>query len=212
MTETLTGPDGQAVALDDLERQFHATMAAPEQTEPVAPAPQRVDHEAPYGRKADGTPRQKPAGPGRPAKARTQSKPASDKGKTPETPQDVSDRRTAGVESLVNVGAALCLGISVRGGDAFKADAVTLSASAKPLAQACTAVAEQDPRFARILDKITASGPYAALAATAVPIVAQLAMNHGVTAMRALNAVPPEELLRQLDEVPPDAGSDSPAG
>jgi hypothetical protein len=206
MPEGLQTVDGKPVDLEQAEKQFHASMAAPSSDEPMAPAPPKVDHEAPYGRKADGTPRKRAPGPGRPPTARTTKQAPKDTGKSSESAQDVAERRTAGVESLFNVGAAMALGLSVRLGDAYKADAVVLSMSAKPIASACTEVAEQDPRFAALLDKITASGPYAALAATAVPIVAQLAMNHGVTAMRALNAVPPEELLAQLDEVHPDEG------
>jgi hypothetical protein len=208
MTEALKTADGKPVDLDTSERQFHAAMAAPAADEPIAPAPPKVDHDAPHGRKQDGTPRKRAPGPGRPRTA----KPAPGKATTPESPQAVSQRRTDGVESLVNVGAAVCLGVSTRLGDAYKADALVLSSAAKPLALACGEVAEQDPRFAKILDRITASGPYAALAATAVPIVAQLAMNHGVKAMAALNAVPPEQLLAQLDEVVPDAGSESATG
>lgn len=211
MAEALLTADGQRVDLDQAEREFHGAMAAPPSDDPIAPAPPKLDAEAPFGRnKKTGEPNKRPPGPGRPPKARTKPKAGKDTNQATESPEAISERRTAGVESLFNVGAAMALGLSVRFGDALKADAVVLSKSAEPMAKACTEVAEQDPRFAALLDKITASGPYAALAATAVPIVAQLAMNHGVTAMRALNAVPPEQLLAQLDEVP-DAGSDSPA-
>jgi hypothetical protein len=147
-------------------------MAAPAADEPMAAAPPKVDHEAP-----------RKQAPQKSRKPRTTKRASKDTGQPVESPQAISERRAAGVESLCNVGAALCLGMSVRLGEAYKADAVVLSSSAAPMAKACTEVAEQDPRFAKILDKITASGPYAALAATAVPIVAQLAMNHGVTAI-----------------------------
>jgi hypothetical protein len=214
MSEGLSTLDGKPVNLDEAERQFHASMAEPSPDEPAAAAPPRRDPDAPYGRKADGTPRKTAPGPGRPPRARTQSKTDAGKGKTPETPQDISERRTEGGEALVNVLAAICLGVSVRGGIAWKADAVTLNVSAKPLAQAATAVAEQDARFAAMLDKITASGPYAALAAAGIPVAAQLARNHGVTAMAALNAVPPEQLIAQLeqDQESPDAGSPATEG
>lgn len=212
MTEALLTAEGKPAELDETARAWSAHMIdaakVAGQDEPVAPAPPKLD-EAPFGRnKKTGEPNKRPPGPGRPPRARTKPKPTQ----STESPEDVSERRTAGVESLFNVGAGMALGLSIRFGDAYKADAVVLAKSAEPMAKACTEVAEQDPRFAAILDKITASGPYASLFAVSIPIVAQLAMNHGVTAMRALNAVPPEQLLAQLDEVAPDEGSDSPAG
>jgi hypothetical protein len=70
----LLGPDGQPVDLGAAEDTFNAAMAAPANGEaPDYPAPPRKDEEAPFGRKADGTPRARRAGPGRPRddKART---------------------------------------------------------------------------------------------------------------------------------------------
>jgi hypothetical protein len=85
MAEQLLGPDGQPVDLAAAEDTFNAAMAAPADGEkPDYPAPPRRDEEAPFGRKADGTPRARRAGPGRPRddKARTGSVPkAPPKGK-----------------------------------------------------------------------------------------------------------------------------------
>jgi hypothetical protein len=67
--------DGRELDADELARQFNAAMAAPEPDEPVAQGPPRVSRsaaEAPYGYKADGTPRHNRPGPGRPPKARVQ--------------------------------------------------------------------------------------------------------------------------------------------
>jgi hypothetical protein len=65
VAEGLTTTDGQPVDLDQAEKQFHASMAAPDPAEPTHPAPPLKDPEAPYGRKADGTPRKRAPGPGR---------------------------------------------------------------------------------------------------------------------------------------------------
>jgi hypothetical protein len=70
MPETLLTEDGQALDLDAAERDFARSMAAPEPSEPQAPAPPKrvTDPEAPFGRKVDGTPKKAPGG--RPSKPR----------------------------------------------------------------------------------------------------------------------------------------------
>jgi len=79
MPEGLSTADGQAIDLDRAEQEFARAMAAPEPSEPEAPAPPKrapADEEAPYGRRLDGTPKKAPGG--RPAKARvTESKPVT---------------------------------------------------------------------------------------------------------------------------------------
>jgi hypothetical protein len=71
MPEGLATADGKPVDLDDTDRAFAQAMAAPRGDEPEAPPPQRrgpADPDAPYGRRADGTPKKGPGG--RPAKPR----------------------------------------------------------------------------------------------------------------------------------------------
>lgn len=58
----LTDANGKPVDLDSAQTQFAAAMAAPETSEPTAPAPPTVDPAAPYGRRADGTPKKGPGG------------------------------------------------------------------------------------------------------------------------------------------------------
>jgi hypothetical protein len=82
MAEGLATADGTQIDLDKAEADFHRAMAAPEPTEPIAPAPPKrapADPEAPHGRKLDGTPKKAPGG--RPAKARVTTPP-----RTPEKP------------------------------------------------------------------------------------------------------------------------------
>lgn len=76
MAEGLQTADGTPVDVpaaasdEELNKQFAQAMNAPEPDEPTIAAPPRKDPEAPYGRKADGTPKKGPGG--RPAKSRAE--------------------------------------------------------------------------------------------------------------------------------------------
>jgi len=207
VAEGLTTPDGTAVKLD---RDFAAAMAAPESDEPVAPAPPKVDKEAPFGRKADGSPRQRPAGPGRGRRTTTQpaKQPAA---AVSETAQEASQRRAEGVQGLMQLGAGLCLALSARGGDAFKADAYTLAANSEPFGSACASVAAENPGFAAALDKITQAGPYAALMTIAVPMVTQIVRNHR-PAMKLPGTSNPADLVTALEAATPSESVEADAG
>ena len=204
MPESLQTPDGQPVSLpevDKAESKFFGAMAAPSAEEPAHPAPPRIDHEAPYGRKTDGTPRKRPAGPGRPkadAPRVTSSPPAS---KSAESAADAASRRTEGVTGLMQlVGGGFAVAYSTTRNTAFLADALAVNDHAPAISAACAEVAANDARFAALIDKLTAAGPYAALIGAVVPLVAQLARNHGVTAAQAMGAVDPDELIATLDQ------------
>jgi hypothetical protein len=209
MAEGLTTTTGEKV---DLDREFAAAMAAPESDEPVAAAPPRVEKDAPFGRKADGSPRQRPAGPGRGRKTTTAPKkqpPTPPAKKAAETPEQAAERRTDGIKGLMQVGAGLAFAIGKgRDSEAFKADAAVLASNAEPLAEACAAVAADNLQFAAAIDKITAVGPYGALIAIAVPMVTQLVRNH-----RPETKLPgtkdPKELVAALESA--NAGNDSSA-
>ena len=209
MAEGITTPDGAKV---DLDREFAAAMAAPEPDEPLAPAPPRVEQDAPYGRKADGTPRQRPAGPGRGRKSpqnTNKATPTPSPKPTTETPEKASQRRTEGVQGLMQIGAGLCLAVGkAKKNDAFKADAYVLAANAEPLAEACASVAAENAQFANALDKITQVGPYGALMAIAVPMVTQLIRNHKPSASLP-GTKDPKELAAALESA--SAGNDASA-
>jgi len=96
MPETLMTADGAALDLDAAERDFARAMAAPEPSEPQAPAPPKraVDPEAPYGRTVNGRPKVRPGG--RPPKPRvTEAAPAASstaKGKVAAEPANYTGR------------------------------------------------------------------------------------------------------------------------
>lgn len=71
MPEGLATADGETIDIDRVEQEFAAAMAAPAGDEAEAASPPDiglVDPEAPFGRKADGTPKKGPGG--RPPKDR----------------------------------------------------------------------------------------------------------------------------------------------
>jgi hypothetical protein len=186
--------DGNPVDVLEAERAFHASMAAPEPNEPVAPAPPRVDQEAPYGRKADGTPRQRAAGPGRGKKTRTTAtgtgKPKS------ETAAEVELRRREGVKGIVQIVSAGTTVLYMRSEDkAWYADTITLTNTADPMASAVVETCNANPKFAAIVDKVTAAGPYAALFSVTLGMAAQLAANHGIGLGKALGAQDPADVI-----------------
>lgn len=202
MPEGVITTDGKPVDLAAADRDFSASMAAPSADEPMAPAPPKLDPDAPYGLKADGTPRQRPAGPGRGRKTtrNTDSKPPAPAAKqTSETPQAASQRRTEGIQGLAQIGAGLCLAVGkARKSEAFKADAMVLAQNAEPLAQACASIAADNVAFAAAIDKITAVGPYGALIAVAVPMVTQLVRNHR-PGMTLPGTADPKDLVARLE-------------
>jgi hypothetical protein len=105
------------------------------------------------------------------------------------------EQRAAGVAGIVQLGATLC-GISSRvtGSAAFTADAITLANSAPDWGSAAAQVARADPKFARVVDKISSAGPYGALVTVAMATGMQLARNHRPDAQLP-GTVPPAELI-----------------
>jgi hypothetical protein len=215
VSEALKTPTGDIIALEDANVAFARAMAAPEPDEPAPPSPPRKDAEAPYGRRADGTPKKGPGG--RPAKDRhdkprtgpQQHSPA----KTPVDPAAVKALRVEGVKGLVQVVGVVPLMMHQRTGNkAWLADTIALSGSAEPLANAVADTCEVNPAFAAAVDKLSNAGPYAALITVGVSVAAQLAANHGMTFGKALGAKDPEDLISEaLAQEGPKVESDGDA-
>src|SRR6185437_6047378 len=109
--EGLTTADGSPVGLpgvDASEAEFFGAMASPPADAPTHPGPPKRDADAPYGRKADGSPRKRAAGPGRPKgdAPRVTSSPPSSAPKSSETAEQAAKRRADGVAGLFQLGAA----------------------------------------------------------------------------------------------------------
>lgn len=187
MAEKILGADGRELA------ELPVTPGDPDRrADAPEPLPER-DSDAPYGRKADGTPRQ-PPGP-KPRRERSAQSRAE-----PVTAEPVTDSRRAVWQAGLAGYAQMTAGLAVVAynrsqNDAYLADAAAITLHSPALSGALVAVAEQDPKVARVLDRICAVGPYGALVTAVVGLGAQLAANHGRLADGALGTVPKEQLL-----------------
>ena len=132
-----------------------------------------------------------------PKPTRTPKPKAADKSRTTAKPTVTlsADKRRDGVAALVQVAAVLPLTLAkTTGQTAYAADALTIVNSADALAMACVQVADADPKFAAVLDKVCSTGPYGALITVAFGIGAQLVRNHR-PAMSIPGTIHPDELL-----------------
>lgn len=174
------------------------TVTAPEDGEYTIEADVPVtDPSAPYGRdsdgtlldkngeraerglKADGTRKVKPGpAPGTKAGAAL-GKPG--KAKPPKPTRKGGKDYTPGVMGLfsIPIGAFAGLGAATKN-DVFLADAATLNGYAPGIAGALNDLAQDNHQVASILDRALQVGPYSALIMATMPMVAQLARNHGV--------------------------------
>lgn len=161
---------------------------------------QEPDPVAPFGYRQDGKPKTSnrgrprkgtsaPGGSGRrtgptsvpgPPRARPAGSRSKSKGKD----------YKAGVQGLIQLACVPLL-------FSYPDDAAALVVYGEPLAQAVDDLANEDARFAAVLDRILAAGPYGALIAAAMGLGGQLAVNHGaipVEVGKYLGAMPVEVL------------------
>lgn len=187
-----------------------------------------VDPDAPYGRKADGTPykisalrraelgAQMAAGRSGKAKApaagRTAAGPKTPPRKpTPNSakaPTKTTEERADSVRDFLQIPVALL----AMGGNLYQPlllDSMAVELSREDLAEGIADAAENMPtRVVAWIDKITSVGPYAKLANAFVKMGAQIATNHGIIPPnRQLGTVGPTDLvLKFADHVGVDDG------
>lgn len=168
MAEGLQTEDGTPIDVPPVgkptpEQEWAAAMAAPEPDEPTAPAPPKKDPEAPYGRKADGSPKKGPGG--RPPKKDQQVK--------AEKPR-VQTRKdfTGPLDDLARLGWGV-LAVS------SPADAAALKVHAPGMVQAWNALAQENAAVARGIEWLTTGSAYGAVVMATVPMVLQVLANHG---------------------------------
>lgn len=138
--------------------------------------------DAPWGRKADGTPRKRPG-------ARPGQFVGANAGRTPRAP---GPRKTAassrarqttgtdyrpGIIGLIQIPAAILGGLGMKD-ETFALDGAALVMHSPGIAEALNDIAQDNLAVAAALDKILAVGPYGAIIGALLPLVAQIAANH----------------------------------
>lgn len=155
--------------------------------EPTLPdlSPDGPDSEAPWGRRADGTPRAKPG-------AKPGAKPAGPRKAAAPGPRKAAGaaRKPAGVDyrpALMGLG-HLPVGIvsmaaklirDDRRRTAVQLDAITVKVHLPGVAEAVNDIAQENAKVANALDRIVSVGPYGAVIAAVAPILLQCLVNHG---------------------------------
>lgn len=175
-----------------------------------------VDPEAPYGRKPDGTPykvsQEKRAelgaqlAAGRARAAAGAPKTARRRGSGGGRGRGAASSRTAAppAPSYAALAAgllqipALGLGIATRWVPSLAPDAMAVSYHTPAIAAAIGKIAEDDARWASVLEKAATVGPYGELAMTLLPLLMQLAVNHGMGApVPEMQVYDPETLMEK---------------
>lgn len=118
------------------------------------------DSDAPYGRFKNGKPRKNPP--------KGVSAPRAKSGYKTKTKTDYRP----GFLGIAQLGAFVA-------GFFSPYDAIAITDHAPNIAEAVQVTADNDPKFAAAMDRILATGPYAALISSTVPLVMQILHNHG---------------------------------
>jgi hypothetical protein len=171
---------------------------------PVPPPTDLADPDAPYGRRADGTPKAKP-GPKRTGSAaspapRKVAAPGPRKPPRAALKKDEPDYRV-GLMGLLQIPS---FGLTMFGqrtqNAALQADGMAIAMHAPALAEALNETAKAQPAFGRALESLMKAGPYGAILTALVPLGMQLMANHKLmSAAPEMGIYPLEQLVAQSD-------------
>ncbi len=81
---------------------------------------------------------------------------------------------------------------------ALLADSAAIAMYAKPIGKGAAELAVNDPRFAKVLDKVIQAGPYGVLLIPVFQLGAQLAANHKVIEPGVLGTVESDALIASV--------------
>jgi len=133
------------------------------------PKPPEKKPDAPWGYKKDGTPYKRD-----PKRYATRSANQAKK-----VPGDEVPNRAQKVYELLTIPIGVtAVTAQATASKALLADAIVAGKSAPAIATAVADVARDNERFAEIVDRITSTGPYAALFGAVAPLALQIAANH----------------------------------
>ncbi len=142
--------------------------------EPTQPLEFTTDDDAPYGRKADGTPRQKPG-------RRPSGSPTSPRRPAGSTRRATGRKTTVdyrpGIIGMLQI-PAFALGAAGQLNPALALDGAAISLHAPNIAEALNQLANENPAVAAALDRILQAGPYGAIIGACLPLAFQIAANH----------------------------------
>jgi hypothetical protein len=182
----------------------NAALLEPTQELPIVETDDNnADPEAPYGRKADGTPKRKP-GPAKGTNAAPRApgglaapRPTNRRKNTTTRNRPATPNYRDGVAGLLQI-PAFILASAGRLNPALEYDGIAVATHTPAIAEAIHSVAVEEPRVAAVLDKILSVGPYGALLGALVPLVAQIAVNHKKLPAGTLGTSEPEALKGAL--------------
>lgn len=157
----------------DEQAVFDATnLANDEPTQPL-----QMDADAPYGRKADGTPKRKPG----PSKGTRVGAAIPRVNRTTRTStrakQKTGTDYRPGILGILQI-PAFALGAAGQLNESLALDGAALSMHAPGIAEALNDLANDNPAVAAALDRILSAGPYGAIIGACLPLAFQIAANH----------------------------------
>ncbi len=174
----------------DVESDLAARFSEPMETDkPI----RNERQDAPWGVKADGTPRAKP---GRKSSGNTTRSTGT---RRTTTRKGQKDYRPA-VAGLIQM-AAFPLTMAGTAKPEFALDGAALIIHAPAVADAIHEIAVNNPEVARVLESLMAVGPYGALIGAVIPLAIQICANHKVlppAVTENLGAMPPEVLMGRM--------------
>jgi len=189
------------------------TDSTPSETPVSAP---EGDADAPFGRKADGTPKRgpggRPAGKLRARRTRSASpRPASpSRARKPSTPRakpvDYTKAATEAVQLVAGV-------VGMVPAAPFKLDALVLHMRAGEIAECVNESAQELAWLSNALDRFTAYTPWAKPAMLGASLLMQIAVNHGLVPIAQaapFGAVPREELAMMAQGMAPPMPEQAP--
>lgn len=165
---------------------------APPPPAPPPPPPPAVNGSAPLGFNLDGSPKKTRAGrprkgtPGAPPKKSTRRTPRP--AATPTGP----DYRSSIIGLLQLPAGALTAAGMVN--PILALDGLTIAIHAPTVAEALNDLAQSNPAVAAALDYVLQVGPYGAIIAAIIPMIAQILVNHGTIPAGIMGTLSPETL------------------